>query len=665
MGDSSHTRTSEWDELEARSLIAAEANGAQDSLPKRPRSKQFLHRQILLICLLALCAVVTLFKEDIIALMIFEHEVEIFGKIPVEELRSLVLEGKKGFDEIVKQEYGEYAEQVFDTVSVLKYFKTPNDVAKKKDDVDISRERLKRRMKIKIIESQISEGTTTFTWAVGGHSAAAGHGNLFHQAYGNIIEQSLKGVFGSLGINFNAKNYAMGGTKSAPETALCMEAIYGTDIDIISWDFGMIDGRAIELYNLWSQRAGAHPTRPILFSFGQRYSDSVHEFYERSGGAGFEQNYANVKNIFPNSDDDDVDTSKLPPAVRNYICGGHTEVGEPCGDFKWDTNHTCPAIRSQTSWHNGWKDHLLIGRLSAAFILETFLQAIDELSQATDESDQTSNSAETTLEGALTDPHSVLPRSQPDISLRYLAELRAFENKDKQTFLESMPPNDIFEKGLTHKGNFTTFQKAKSFCRTSMLPSQARYDGVVTGEKKQATYLFGGKTDYADEGHDIKRELPDPEPENNSTELMLVYNTQDNRKTCNATIIDFKDLFYARYEDQWMKTTLPNDEEMEYFDLVGHKLEGIIMLCTLVGAFGRFPADYVTIPEFYNQTTGLIVNGIKVSDGIDVHEERCYVLKHGEGEDGYFFPANDKGSYQIQIRVPRKGNLYLTSMVVL
>jgi len=188
----------------------------------------------------------------------------------------------------------------------------------------------------------------------------------------------------------------------------------------------------------------------------------------------------------------------------------------------------------------------------------------------------------------------------------------------------------------------------------------------VTGNKMPAKYLFAGKTDYDDEGYDIvRKELPEAKPENNNTELMLVYNADNSRAVCNASNIDFKDLFYARYEDQWMKTTLPNDAEMKYFDLVGQKLEGIIMLCTLVLKFGGLPRDYIKIPELYNQTTGLIINGIEVSDGIDVHEDRCHVLKHEEGEEGYFFPANEEGRYQIQFRLPRKGNLYLTSIVVL
>jgi hypothetical protein len=76
-----------------------------------------------------------------------------------------------------------------------------------------------------------------FIWATGGHSAAAGHGNLYNESYTAFMERTVKDVFASVGIDFIGKNYAMGGTASAPEIALCAEAIFGSDPDAVSWDF--------------------------------------------------------------------------------------------------------------------------------------------------------------------------------------------------------------------------------------------------------------------------------------------------------------------------------------------------------------------------------------------------------------------------------------------
>lgn len=666
MDNSEHSQISEWDALEARSLMSAAQNGPDEKYtsPQQKKSQAFLRRNICIVVVMAICAVVSLFKEDIVAMMVYDHEVVVHGKLPVEELRTLALEGKREFDEMVKKEYGEYAEQVFDTVSVLKYFKTPYDVAKedqKPAEGDLSRERLKRRMKIKIIESQIEEGNTKFTFVVAGHSACAGHGNLFKHSYGNVIEQSLKGAFGSLGIQFYSKNYAAGNTKSSPENALCMQANYGKDIDVLSWDFGMTDGRTPQFYKMWKQRAALHPTRPILFSYGQRYCDQMHKEHEEQGGAGFEANFWNARTIFPNSDDPNVDTSKLSPAVKNYMCNGHPETGDVCGtnDVKYDTKEACGNnIKGQVSWHNGWKDHLFIGRVTAAFILENFLQALEELAEAATVIDEGDGKT---------------PKHQTAINSLYLAELRRFEREDHEKFEASMTPDDseIFGAGLKHGGNFTNFQRKLGYCRHTFLPNEARYNGVVfDGKQEPAEYMFGGKHDYKDEGHDLSK-LPDPEPDNDDSEVMLVYNVKGDRGTCKEAEIDMKDAYMIRYEDKWMKMTLPNSAEVQYYNLDTNDLDGVILMCTTVKFFGKRAAGEVIIPDMFNSTlipnpdeAGIFVNGVRVIDGARVEDDRCYVLKHKEGEEGYFFPKNSAGRYEFKFRLPIPGKMQLTTIVI-
>ena len=51
-----------------------------------------------------------------------------------------------------------------------------------------------------------------YVWATGGHSAAAGHGNLFNESYTAFLTRAVEDVFGSIGIEFVGRNYAMGGT---------------------------------------------------------------------------------------------------------------------------------------------------------------------------------------------------------------------------------------------------------------------------------------------------------------------------------------------------------------------------------------------------------------------------------------------------------------------
>lgn len=57
----------------------------------------------------------------------------------------------------------------------------------------------------------------------------------FDQAYTRVIEDTVRDSFDAVGLRFIANNYAMDGMSSGPELALCMESIYGFDIDILNW----------------------------------------------------------------------------------------------------------------------------------------------------------------------------------------------------------------------------------------------------------------------------------------------------------------------------------------------------------------------------------------------------------------------------------------------
>jgi hypothetical protein len=51
-----------------------------------------------------------------------------------------------------------------------------------------------------------------YVWATGGHSASAGHGNLYNETYTAFMTRAVTNVFASVGIEFESRNYAMGGT---------------------------------------------------------------------------------------------------------------------------------------------------------------------------------------------------------------------------------------------------------------------------------------------------------------------------------------------------------------------------------------------------------------------------------------------------------------------
>lgn len=108
-----------------------------------------------------------------------------------------------------------------------------------------------RKWQIKILQAQINylkqnkekknykKELARFVWVNGGHSSSAGHGNFFRESYTANLERRVKPVLASLGIDFEGRNYAMGGTSSGEEIAFCSQAVFGKDIDTLTWDYGM------------------------------------------------------------------------------------------------------------------------------------------------------------------------------------------------------------------------------------------------------------------------------------------------------------------------------------------------------------------------------------------------------------------------------------------
>jgi hypothetical protein len=133
-------------------------------------------------------------------------------------------------------------------------------------DCTISEPSRHRRLQRFVVLPEIRPHYERFVWATGGHSSAAGHGNLFNESYTAYMERGAKDVFRAIGIDFAGRNYAMGGMDSAPQIALCNEAIFGKDADVISWDFGMTDGKVHWKTTLYASRTGLHSNRPVHFS---------------------------------------------------------------------------------------------------------------------------------------------------------------------------------------------------------------------------------------------------------------------------------------------------------------------------------------------------------------------------------------------------------------
>ena len=99
-------------------------------------------------------------------------------------------------------------------------------------------QQLRRKLKLKLLPLLINGQSSKFTWVTGGHSATAGHGNFFDESYTSYFEKAARPVFDALGLELEARNYAMGGTSAGPEIAMCSKEIFGADADVLVWDYG-------------------------------------------------------------------------------------------------------------------------------------------------------------------------------------------------------------------------------------------------------------------------------------------------------------------------------------------------------------------------------------------------------------------------------------------
>jgi hypothetical protein len=117
----------------------------------------------------------------------------------------------------------------------------------------LNRSQQQQQQQQSTVDSNININNVTFVWATGGHSSSAGHGNLYNESYTPTLDRRARDVFGAVGISFEGRNRAMGGTNSFPEIALCHQEVFGLDIDVLSWDYGMV--RAVRARETTVRRA--------------------------------------------------------------------------------------------------------------------------------------------------------------------------------------------------------------------------------------------------------------------------------------------------------------------------------------------------------------------------------------------------------------------------
>ena len=331
----------------------------------------------------------------------------------LELLGIITMKQKQKWNDIFK-EYGRFTQDIFNTVQLEHLFRVS----------PLSRKRLIRRIIIKILQGRIqcsssgecpdnhdasSEEIPIFRWVTSGDSSAAGHGNAYSQSYTSILENTVVDVFAAAGIKFIATNHA-GDVWSGMELALCMESIFGRDVDVLSWDFSLSSPREFSdpLSSgqgmdpaLFGERAGRVLEKLPFVFFLRMLTDTgsmqrIDKLQARGVGTGLLDEDALKDLILTFPDQNRKWVPKSPPSVEKFHCSGkiegkercddpsqlywcNSENGAACVEAKFDAGKLCKNDQYQTSWNDGKKMHLLKGRLLGYQMIEMLRLAVVEL----------------------------------------------------------------------------------------------------------------------------------------------------------------------------------------------------------------------------------------------------------------------------------------------
>lgn len=171
-----------------------------------------------------------------------------------------------------------------------------------------SRALLAKRFLAKLAAPKGDSASKRFVIAFGGHSSAAAHGNFFNQSYAFAFERLLQPVFAAAGLELVVRNHAMGGTGCVP-SAYCVANVYGDDLDALSWDFGMTDGRNIDHAELYFRQAVLQTRQE-----GAQQSSG-------NSGSGPQRGYAPIMMLAHNTDSPREDLLKYYMAAGFEVAG--------------------------------------------------------------------------------------------------------------------------------------------------------------------------------------------------------------------------------------------------------------------------------------------------------------------------------------------------------
>lgn len=205
----------------------------------------------------------------------------------------------------------------------------------------------------KLLHSMITNDE--FYFVMGGHSAAAGHGNNHSQQYTMQFAEVMEPVFQKLGIRLIARNMAFGGLGTI-HNGFGSGYTYG-EKDYLRWDSGMTEGRDAKNIDIFNKQAILGGERVPILS-----TPSILNLEKETNGTFWWGKMNDQPSFVPLTTGlDQVD--QLPLAARYLKCAD--DVRELCADknnpnkckctFYFRTNHNhssklTPAIMTNRPW---------------------------------------------------------------------------------------------------------------------------------------------------------------------------------------------------------------------------------------------------------------------------------------------------------------------------
>mmetsp|Transcript_34428 Transcript_34428/g.83279 ORF Transcript_34428/g.83279 Transcript_34428/m.83279 type:complete len:570 (+) Transcript_34428:248-1957(+) len=241
------------------------------------------------------------------------------------------------------------------------------------------------------IQASIAIGGT-FIVAFTGMSVCAGHGSLFNESYPMVFDSVLRPEFEKVGVRFTTRNQCMGGTYTFPY-AWCISNIAGDDVDVVAWDFGMMEAGRQWITEGWAQQVLKMPSKPgMLFMAGydndplrsigltekpvhgdtfrleiaKRFADQARVPVQGFGPALSLMHKYKSKQIPKDTGSANfVDIETKDPSEI---------VPESLKDLRWYSTTGLPGV---ASWHPAPREHAISGKFLAFSYLGLLLEAVE------------------------------------------------------------------------------------------------------------------------------------------------------------------------------------------------------------------------------------------------------------------------------------------------